>query len=427
MMLQAILILMGLVIVSVPIAAVLGWLGLFMSNFHSFMPLHLAIGDIFWQNSIEFLLVAIPMFVLMGEILLRSGITERMYEGMVQWLGWLPGGLMHSNIGACALFAATSGSSVATAATIGTVALPEVEKRGYNERLFLGTIAAGGTLGILIPPSINLIIYGLLTDTSVPELYLAGFLPGLLLALLFMATVAIACMFRPKWDGDPVPQDWGAKIRSLSGLLPPLLIFLVVVGSIYAGVATPTEGASLGVIASLMLAAQNRTLTVDMLKRAFEGTMRTTAMIMLIILAAIFLNFILAAVGLTQALADFVTGLGLSPMQTMFMIVVFYIILGCFMETLSMLLTTAPLIAPVVVQLGFDPVWFGIVLMVLLEAALITPPIGINLYVVQGIRKSGGLNDVMIGTLPFVLAMFAMVGLLLAFPDIALWLPKLFY
>ncbi len=427
MMIQAIAILMGLVILSVPIAAVLGWLGLFMSNFHSFMPLHLAIGDIFWQNSIEFLLVAIPMFVLMGEILLRAGITERMYEGMVQWLGWLPGGLMHSNIGACALFAATSGSSVATAATIGTVALPEVEKRGYNERLFLGTIAAGGTLGILIPPSINLIIYGLLTDTSVPELYLAGFLPGLLLALLFMATVALACFFRPKWDGDPVPQDWGAKIRSLSGLLPPLGIFLVVVGSIYAGIATPTEGASLGVIASLMLAAQNRTLTVEMLKLAFEGTMRTTAMIMLIILAAIFLNFILAAVGLTQALADFITSLGWSPMQTMFAIVVFYIILGCFMETLSMLLTTAPLIAPVVIQLGFDPVWFGIVLMVLLEAALITPPIGINLYVVQGIRKSGGLNDVMIGTLPFVLAMFAMVGLLLAFPDIALWLPNLFY
>ena len=427
MMIQAIAILMGLVILSVPIAAVLGWLGLFMSNFHSFMPLHLAIGDIFWQNSIEFLLVAIPMFVLMGEILLRAGITERMYAGMVQWLGWLPGGLMHSNIGACALFAATSGSSVATAATIGTVALPEVEKRGYNERLFLGTIAAGGTLGILIPPSINLIIYGLLTDTSVPELYLAGFLPGLLLALLFMATVALACFFRPKWDGDPVPQDWGAKIRSLSGLLPPLGIFLVVVGSIYAGIATPTEGASLGVIASLMLAAQNRTLTVEMLKLAFEGTMRTTAMIMLIILAAIFLNFILAAVGLTQALADFITSLGWSPMQTMFAIVVFYIILGCFMETLSMLLTTAPLIAPVVIQLGFDPVWFGIVLMVLLEAALITPPIGINLYVVQGIRKSGGLNDVMIGTLPFVLAMFAMVGLLLAFPDIALWLPNLFY
>ncbi|MBO6521272.1 MAG: TRAP transporter large permease [Rhodospirillales bacterium] len=427
MLIQAIVFLMVLVALSVPIAAVLGWLGLFMSNVHSFMPLHLAIGDIFWQNSVEFLLVAIPMFVLMGEILLRSGITERMYEGMVQWLGWLPGGLMHSNIGSCALFAATSGSSVATAATIGTVALPEVEKHNYNERLFLGTIAAGGTLGILIPPSINLIIYGLLTDTSVPELYLAGFIPGLVLALLFMATVALACLLRPQWDGDPVPQDWGAKVRSLSGLLPPLGIFLVVVGSIYAGVATPTEGASLGVIASMGLAAANRTLNIEMLKRAIEGTMRTTAMIMLIILAAIFLNFILGAVGLTQALADFITSLGLSPMETMLMIVVFYIILGCFMETLSMLLTTAPLIAPVVIQLGFDPVWFGIVLMVLLEAALITPPIGINLYVVQGIRKGGGLNDVMIGTFPFVLAMFAMVGLLLAFPQIALWLPQQFY
>jgi C4-dicarboxylate transporter, DctM subunit len=427
MMIQAIVFLMALVILSVPIAAVLGWLGLFMSNFHSFMPLHLAIGDIFWQNSVEFLLVAIPMFILMGEILLRSGITERMYEGMVQWLGWLPGGLMHSNIGACALFAATSGSSVATAATIGTVALPEVEKRNYNERLFLGTIAAGGTLGILIPPSINLIIYGLLTDTSVPELYLAGFIPGLLLAGLFMLTVAIACFFRPEWDGDPEPQDWGRKIRSLSGLLPPLAIFMVVVGSIYAGVATPTEGASLGVIASLGLAAANRTLTIPMLKRAIEGTMRTTSMIMLIILAAIFLNFILAAVGLTSQLTDFVTGLGLTPMQTMLMIIGFYIVLGCFMETLSMLLTTAPLIAPVVVSLGFDPVWFGVLLMVLLEAALITPPIGINLYVVQGIRKKGGLNDVMIGTLPFVLAMFVMIGLLLLFPDLALWLPGLFY
>ena len=427
MMIQAIVFLMALVILSVPIAAVLGWLGLFMSNFHSFMPLHLAIGDIFWQNSVEFLLVAIPMFILMGEILLRSGITERMYEGMVQWLGCLPGGLMHSNIGACALFAATSGSSVATAATIGTVALPEVEKRNYNERLFLGTIAAGGTLGILIPPSINLIIYGLLTDTSVPELYLAGFIPGLLLAGLFMLTVAIACFFRPEWDGDPEPQDWGRKIRSLSGLLPPLAIFMVVVGSIYAGVATPTEGASLGVIASLGLAAANRTLTIPMLKRAIEGTMRTTSMIMLIILAAIFLNFILAAVGLTSQLTDFVTGLGLTPMQTMLMIIGFYIVLGCFMETLSMLLTTAPLIAPVVVSLGFDPVWFGVLLMVLLEAALITPPIGINLYVVQGIRKKGGLNDVMIGTLPFVLAMFVMIGLLLLFPDLALWLPGLFY
>tara|TARA_R110000787_G_scaffold63679_5_gene143539 strand:+ start:4475 stop:5758 length:1284 start_codon:yes stop_codon:yes gene_type:complete len=427
MLAQALIFLLVLIGLSVPVAASLGWLGLFMSYFHSGMPLDLALGDIAWQNSIEFLLVAIPMFVMLGEILLRSGITERMYNGMVQWLGWLPGGLMHSNIGSCALFAATSGSSVATAATIGTVALPEVEKHGYNERLFLGTIAAGGTLGILIPPSINLIIYGLLTDTSVPELYLAGFIPGLVLAGLFMLTVILACMYRKSWGGEAMHSSWSDKIDSLPGLLPPLGIFAVVVGSIYAGIATPTEAASLGVIAAIGLAAWNRTLSIAMLKRAIEGTMRTTAMIMLIILAAIFLNFILGAIGLTQALAAFITGLGLTSMQTMLMIIGFYIVLGCFMETLSMLLTTAPLITPIVIALGFDPVWFGILLMVLLETALITPPIGINLYVVQGIRKSGSLNDVMIGILPFVAAMFAMIGLLLVFPSMALWLPGLFY
>ncbi len=427
MLFHALLVLLGLLALSVPIAASLGWLALFMSYFHSIMPLHLAIGDIAWQNSTEFLLVAIPMFILLGELLLRSGITERMYNGMVQWLGWLPGGLMHSNIGACALFAATSGSSVATAATIGTVAMPEVEKRGYNERLFLGTVAAGGTLGILIPPSINLIIYGLLTDTSVPELYLAGFIPGVMLAGLFMLTVIIACLYRRSWGGTKVKSTWDDKVASLPGLLPPLGIFAVVVGSIYAGIATPTEAAALGVMAALGLAAWNKALTTAMLKRAIEGTMRTTAMIMLIILAAIFLNFILGALGVTQALAEFVTTLGLTPMQTMLMIVAFYIVLGCFMETLSMLLTTAPLITPIVVALGFDPVWFGILLMVLLETALITPPIGINLYVVQGIRKSGSMNDVMIGILPFAVAMFAMIALLLAWPQMALWLPNQFY
>ncbi|MEO1313545.1 MAG: TRAP transporter large permease, partial [Pseudomonadota bacterium] len=373
------------------------------------------------------LLVAIPMFIMLGEILLRAGITERMYDSIVKWLGWLPGGLMHSNIGSSALFAATSGSSVATAATIGTVAVPQIERRGYNEPLFLGTIAAGGTLGILIPPSINLILYGLLTDTSVPELYLAGFLPGFLLAALFMATVAVLCLMRPKWGGTPVQATWAERLRALPSLLPPLGIFVVVVGSIYAGWATPTEAASLGVVAALILAAANRTLTIDMLRQAIEGTMRTTSMIMLIILAAIFLNFVLSVIGLTSALADFVVGLGITPFQTMLMLIVILVVLGCFMETLSMLLTTAPLITPIVVALGYDPVWFGILLMVLLETALITPPIGINLYVVQGIRTRGAITDVMVGAAPFVVTMFAMIALLLAFPALALWLPGLFY
>lgn len=427
MVTKPLLILVALIAFAVPIAASLGWLGLTLQFLDTPMPLHRALGDMVWQTGTDFLLVAIPMFVLLGEILLRAGITERMYEGIVKWLGWLPGGLMHSNIGSSALFAATSGSSVATAATIGTIAIPQIEKRGYNEQLFLGTIAAGGTLGILIPPSINLILYGLLTDTSVPELYLAGFIPGFLLALLFMVTVVILCKIKTGWGGETVNADWATRFAALPALIPPIGIFLVVVGSIYAGIATPTEAASLGVVAAMVLAAFNGKLTIPMLRAAVEGTMRTTSMIMLIILAAVFLNFVLSVIGLTQALADFVTGLGLSPFHTLLLIVGLLIFLGCFMETLSMLLVTAPLITPIVVALGYDPVWFGVLLMVLLETALITPPIGINLYVVQAVRGKGEMLDVMKGALPFVGTMFAMIALLLAFPQIALWLPSLFY
>lgn len=427
MLAKTLLILIVLLALAVPISASLGWLGLSLQFLGSPMPLHRALGDIFWQTGTDFLLVAIPMFVLLGEILLRAGITERMYESMVKWLGWLPGGLMHSNIGSSALFAATSGSSVATAAIIGTVAIPQIKKRGYNEPLFLGTIAAGGTLGILIPPSINLILYGLLTETSVPELYLAGFLPGFLLAVLFMVTIIALCLLHSSWGGVRVVVTWGERMRALPSLIPPLGMFVVVVGSIYAGLATPTEAASLGVVAAMILAACNGKLSFAMMRAAIEGTMRTTSMIMLIIVAAVFLNFVLSVIGLTQALVDFVTGLGWSPTQTMLMIVGFLILIGCFMETLSMLLTTAPLITPIVIALGYDPVWFGILLMVLLETALITPPIGINLYVVQGIRERGEMLDVMKGAAPFVLTMFAMVALLLLFPGIALWLPSLVY
>ena len=239
------------------------------------------------------MLVAIPMFILLGEIMLRAGIAQRMYNAVVQWVSWLPGGLMHANIGSCAIFAASSGSSVATAATVGTVAVPEMEKRSYNQRLFLGSLAAGGTLGILIPPSINLIIYGLITDTSVPELYLAGIFPGLLLAGLFMLIIVISCLIWKGWDGVKTQTSWAERIRTLPDLVPPILLFGVVVGSIYAGIATPTEAASVGVVFALILAAWRRMLSVQMLKEAFEGTMRTTAMIMLIILAAVFLNFVL--------------------------------------------------------------------------------------------------------------------------------------
>src|SRR5947209_1667753 len=307
--------LIGLLALAIPVAASLGILGLILSEMYAKLPLSLAMGEVAWGTSNNFLLVAIPFFVLLGEILLRSGMAERMYNALVLWVPWLPGGLMHSNIAACAMFAATSGSSVATAATIGTVALGEVEKRGYSERLFLGTIAAGGTLGILIPPSINMIVYGVLTETSIPKLYLAGFVPGIMLAGIFSLTVLVVCLVRPELGGRPTTTSWAERIAALPDLLPPLIIFLAVIGSIYAGWATATESAALGVIAAIGIAAWNRRLTMRTLLHAFEGTMRTTAMIMAILLAAYFLNFVITSIGLTGQVNYFITSLGLSKVE----------------------------------------------------------------------------------------------------------------
>ena len=425
MLLLTLAILIGLLALAIPVAAGLGVLGLLLSAIYSKLPLSLAMGEIAWGTSNNFLLVAIPFFVLLGEILLRSGMAERMYNALVLWMPWLPGGLMHSNIAACAMFAATSGSSVATAATIGTVALNEIEKHGYSERLFLGTIAAGGTLGILIPPSINMIVYGVLTETSIPKLYLAGFIPGLVLATLFSLTVLIFCIVRPQLAGRRTSATWEQRLAALPDLLPPLIIFLAVIGSIYAGWATATESAALGVIAALAIAAWNRRLTLRTLLHAFEGTMRTTAMIMAILLAAYFLNFVITSIGLTTQVNRFITGLQLTPVQLLIAVVMFYFVLGMFMETLSMMVATVPIIAPIMFKAGFDPVWFGIIIILLMELAMITPPVEINLYVVQGLRKRGRIDDVIIGASPFVITMMIMVVILSIWPEIALWLPKL--
>lgn len=420
----ALLLLVALLAISVPVAAVMGVLGLALNQFFSSVPLYLAMGDIVWNASSEYILIAIPMFVMLGEILLRSGIANRVYAAIATWLSWLPGGLMHANIGTCAMFAATSGSSVATAATVGVVALPQVKIRKYDESLFLGTLAAGGTLGILIPPSINFILYGLLTQTSVPRLYLAGMIPGLLLTAFFMLIVLGYCLLTPSKGGTPIHSNWRERLASLKDLIAPLFIFAVVVGSIYAGWATPTEAASMGVFAALVLAAWERALSWSMLKAVFEGTMRTTAMIMLIIIAAQFLNFVLANIGVTDGVAKAINSLGLGKYGTMLLLIVFYLILGCFMETISMMILTTPFVFPIVVGLGWDPIWWGIVLTILIEAALVTPPVGLNLYVVQSLRATGAIADVIRGALPFVGAMLALIFLLMAFPDIALGLPQ---
>jgi C4-dicarboxylate transporter DctM subunit len=416
-----------LVGISLPVAVALGLMAYVLSERFAFFPMTGAIGELAWNSSNDFILIAAPMFIMMGELMHRSGMSERLFSALTPWFARIPGRLIHTNIAASAIFAATSGSSVATAATIGTVAIPNMDKGGYNRPLFLGSIAAGGTLGILIPPSINMIIYAVLTDTSVADLYAAGFIPGFMLAGLFSLMVLALCLFRPQWAGprQDTANLWHERISGLKNLLPPLGLFLVVVGSIYAGIATPTEAAALGLMATLGLVAANGQLTVPVLLRAFEGTVRTTCMVMLIVIAAFFLNFVMVSIGLVKAITDSVLALGLSPLGMLIAIVAFYLVLGCFMETLSMMIATTPVVVPVIVALGYSPVWWGIVFVILMEAALITPPVGLNLYVVQAVRRGGAFYDLCIGALPFVAMMIVMIGILIAFPQLALWLPAL--
>lgn len=417
--------LMVFVALSLPVAAALGLMAYLLSANYAFFPITGALGELAWNSSSDFILIALPMFIMMGELMHRSGLSERLFSALSPWFARIPGRLIHTNIAASAIFAATSGSSVATAATIGTVAIPTMDKGGYNRPLFLGSIAAGGTLGILIPPSINMIIYAVLTDTSVADLYAAGFIPGFMLAMLFSLMVFALALWRPAWAGPKVDVSglWAARVAGLPHLLPPLGLFLVVVGSIYAGVATPTEAAALGLMATVLLVAANRQLSMAVLLRAFEGTVRTTSMVMLIVIAALFLNFVMVSIGLVKAITDMVTGLGWSPLGTLVAIIVFYLILGCFMETLSMMIATTPVVVPVITAMGYSPVWWGIVFVILMEAALITPPVGLNLYVVQAVRGGGRFFDLCIGALPFVALMIVMVALLIAFPSLALWLP----
>ncbi|MCR5857482.1 TRAP transporter large permease [Mesorhizobium sp. J428] len=412
-----------LLALGLPIAIGLGLVGMGLAEFYSVLPLTRAMGEVAWSSSTGFLMVSIPLFVLLGEILLRSGIADRMYAAVAAWLSWMPGGLMHANIGSSALFASMCGSSVATAATVGTTAMPQMTKYGYNPSLFLGTLAAGGTLGILIPPSINLIVYGLITNTSIPRLYLAGIVPGILLALMFMAVVALACTLRPGLGGRMVSVSWSERMALLGEFLPPLFIFIVVIGSIYVGWATATESAALGVVAALLLTLVRRRFSVAMFVSAVENTMKTTGMIMLIVVAAFFLNFVMTAVGLTTAIVNLVTAYDLPPLGLMVAVIIFYLILGAFMDEMAMMISTVPVIAPVVFAAGFDGVWFGIMLVVLMQAGMILPPVGINLFVIQGIRRTGRISETAWGAMPFVLAMVALMALLIVYPQLALWLP----
>lgn len=384
----------------------------------------LSIGDIGFNTINDFTLTAVPLFIFMGEVVLGSGLSGRFYQGISVWVNRLPGGLLHTNILASGIFSAISGSSVATAATIGGVAIPEMTKRKYNDRILFGSLAAGGTLGILIPPSLAMILYGSFVSESVSDLFIAGILPGILMMAVFMGYVMIRTVFRPTLAPGGDQYTWKERFGGLLGILPMALLIAIVLFGIYLGVMTPTEAAAVGAILALILAVTLGRLRWREFSSALRRTVQTTCMILLIMFGAQIVSFGLVNNGINRAISESVTNLGVTPGILFVFIVVLYLILGMFVDSISMMLLTLPVLYPVVQQVGFDPIWFGIILVILIEIGQITPPVGLNLFVIQGIAGERSLKDVVLGSLPFVLLMLVVVAMLWFWPSIALWLPQ---
>jgi C4-dicarboxylate transporter DctM subunit len=414
---------LAILLIGVPVAVVMAGMGVAGGLATVGRPMIDSMGSVIWSVQNENILTAIPLFVLLGEILLRSGLADKMYVSLSAWLGRLPGGLLHANMSSCALFAATCGSSVATAATIGTVAIPALKERGYDMRQALGSLAAGGTLGILIPPSVAMLVYGSITNNSIGQLFIAGVIPGILLTLCFMAYIVAANWNRPGMV--EVRLSFRERLELSRFLVPPFIIFAVVMGSLYLGWATPTESASLGVILALGFAITVGRFDITILHHCFRQTAAITGMIILIICGSFILNVTLNFLSIPQVLTKFVTSLGVGPTEIIMILIVFYLILGCFLEVLSMQVTTIPIAYPIITALGIDPIWFGVFIVLMSEVALITPPVGMNLYVVQSIRSDNGpISDVINGVWPYVVIMLGFTVFLWYVPEVVLWLPR---
>lgn len=417
-------IMLVLMFISIPVAVSIVAVGVLGGYAFYGAPLVNMMGGVVWTTLNSPAILAIPLFMLLGEFLLRGGIADKMYDAFAIWLDRLPGGLLHTNIATCALFSATSGSSVATAATVGTIALPALQQRNYPPSASLGSLAAGGTLGILIPPSINLLVYGSLANASVGKLFAAGLIPGILLALLFSVYIMVFQGRAGHVTGEHVRIPLAVKISSLRHLIAPLLIFGVVMGSIYGGFATPTESAALGVVITLFIIALMGRMSWSLMLNCVMQAARTTGMTVIVLTAALLLNVTISMLGATQIVTQWVAGFEFSSVTLLLVLIVFYVILGMFMDAMSMLVLTVPIAVPMVVAAGIDPIWFGIFIILMCEIALITPPVGMNLFVVQGLRRDGGsFNDVIRGALPYVFIMLGFVVLLIFLPQIVMWLP----
>ena len=376
-----------------------------------------------WSSASSWSLTALPLFIWMGEILFRTRLSEDMFKGLSPWMAKLPGGLLHTNIVGCTVFAAVSGSSAATLTTVGKMSIPELRRRNYPERLVIGTLAGAATLGLMIPPSLTLIVYGVTINESITRLFIAGIVPGLVLAVLFMGYIAVVARFSRRYTPDvEPPMSLGRRISNSRFLIPVMLLIALVIGSMYLGFATATEAAAFGVLGALALAVAQRSLTLSSFVESLMGAMRTSAMIALILAGASFLSLSMGFTGLPVALARWIGSMGLSKFELLMALLVFYMIIGCFLDGISSVVLTIAVVEPMIRQVEIDIIWFGIFIVVVVEMAQITPPIGFNLFVLQGMTGHQ-MNFIARAAFPMFLIMVLMVFILIAFPGLATWLP----
>ena len=387
-------------------------------------PVGDAMATTIWGTSSSWTLTALPLFVWMGEILFRTKLSENLFKGLSPWMQKLPGGLIHVNVVGCALFAAISGSSAATVATVGKMSIPELRKRNYPEKILLGSLAGSGTLGLLIPPSIILIIYGVAVQESIAKLFIAGIIPGIMIALIFMSYVIIWSLINKK-DMPKILEEYSflEKLKRSKQLLPVIVLISAVIGSIYTGIATATEAASLGVVGALILSYFQKSLNLETFKSSLLGATKTSCMIAFILAGSTFLSLAMGFTGLPRNLAIWIQNMDLSPYVLIFVLMIFYIILGMFLDGISAVVLTMAIIEPMIRQAGFDMIWFGIFLVIVVEMAQITPPVGFNLFVLQGMANKD-MGYIARSAFPLFLLMVLAVILVVVFPEIALWMPE---
>ena len=387
-------------------------------------PVGDAMATTIWGTSSSWTLTALPLFVWMGEILFRTKLSENLFKGLSPWMQKLPGGLIHVNVVGCALFAAISGSSAATVATVGKMSIPELRKRKYPEKILLGSLAGSGTLGLLIPPSIILIIYGVAVQESIAKLFIAGIIPGIMIALIFMSYVIVWSLINKK-EMPKILEEYSffEKLKRSKQLLPVIVLISAVIGSIYSGIATATEAASLGVVGALVLSYFQKSLNIKTFKSSLMGATKTSCMIAFILAGSTFLSLAMGFTGLPRNLAIWIESMNLSPYVLIFVLMVFYIILGMFLDGISAVVLTMAIIEPMIRQAGFDMIWFGIFLVIVVEMAQITPPVGFNLFVLQGMANKD-MGYIARSAFPLFLLMVLAVILVVIFPEIALWMPE---